>query len=337
MNVTKKKKARGKNAYRIQKPKNILLKRILCFTLVLFSICSFLGPWVGGIHYANSISDLCETLITAFVALSAIFIKLNIKKRNICFKSLAVLILLLTNAHIAFAWHQTNIDREEAKKNSPLEVSTQNSNNISSESDFPNDIVIDWENDIYLIDFMSRTSDIYQINEEKITDLFFRYANKFVNRDEVRPTRSDSESLQEGQYGHYIAKALSFSKDRSKVHNDIIKNECITEEIKYRKEALNIAEEADNIKEIANLYLEQYEMKSFNTTPIQCLEEGLRFAIKSLTFAYCDGYKADYIEEIWKLIRKFYDEISKISTIDNGVRKQANFISECLSKEFIYK
>ena len=215
-----------------------------------------------------------------------------------------------------------NITEECDSETIASSISEENSKAVGEDSqDNIAQISIDWENDLYLGYYV-------QFSSEEILTLLENYAHRFMNGEANRPVRKTESELEEGSYGTEIHDANQLQEDRSKVLSSELKNYSIICEIKKRINANEISEEADNLKLLGTLYRESYDRRiiadlSENMTDQSCLERSQKYLIKALTYAYCDDYNKNYIDEIWKSILDNYYELGNLTMMDGGNAERA--------------
>lgn len=226
-----------------------------------------------------------------------------------------------------------NITEECDSETIASSISEENSKAVGEDSqDNIAQISIDWENDLYLGYYV-------QFSSEEILTLMENYTHRFMNGEANRPVRKTESELEEGPYGTEIHDANQLQEDRSKVLSSELKNYSIICEIKKRINANEISEEADNLKLLGTLYRESYDRRiiadlSENMTDQSCLERSQKYLIKALTYAYCDDYNKNYIDEIWKSILDNYYELGNLTMMDGGNAERAQKIAEAIGQKY---
>ena len=345
-NIKKKNQSKKRTRHRYHITQNpILLRGTLVVSIVLIL------PWLS-----NTIAEKVRNIIDLYldnpvnnvvivVAVIGIFMKVYIGKKKDNKKNLLLFVcrmylsLFFLSGLYKFDIVVADIilDRNIAEECDPEMIASSISEEKSKakgedSQDNIAQIAIDWENDLYL-------GYLTQFSSEEILTFLENYAHRFMNGEASRPVRKTEPELEEGPYGTEIHDANQLQEDRNKVYSPILKNYSIICEIKKRINANEISEEADNLKLLGTLYRESYDRRiiadlSENMTDQSCLECSQKYLIKALTYAYCDDYNQNYIDEIWKLILDNYYELGNLTMMDGGNAERAQKIADAIGRKY---
>ena len=257
--------------------------------------------------------------------------KMTDKRKRIYWIIAVVLIVDYMNVVVANTFKYS----ESIEEGTDTEAQNKEAEKDPLISIIPSVQLIDWSSDIYLLKYMKST-DQTTFDENNIAQTLMRYAQKYKNGEEILTGRKTKQQLETGPYGSAISDANKYREDRSKIESEKLINYSYIEELKSRKEANEISQEADNLKILGELYTDCYEKNLESEIEVdmaddKCLEESLKYLILALSIAYFenDRYDEAYLKEIWKEIVDGYIKISNIKS-DEGLSDQAKLIASAI-------
>lgn len=144
------------------------------------------------------------------------------------------------------------------------------------------------------------------------------------------------QELNDGEYGILISDAQKYYKDYQNSKMAEVKLFALDQGIKLRKQAINISETSENMKELGTWLLQKScmakgEGNSVSIDDTDFLEQAIRYYIKALSMAYASGSEK-YSKALWKDLAYAYELWSLTGNRDDALRRKAKMISNACSK-----
>lgn len=307
-------------------------KRKAVVVSVLVTIVIVIFTWIS-LNSANAAFEFVQGILCAGAILDGSLVVAK-KEKFYIFLITAVVLLCYANATVARAVLESTADEQEPIViEGGTEVSAGEKNGIVTETGeeiIPEKKLSDfvWAEDIYIINIY----DYFVVIDDNMAcmqHLMDEYTKYYTQNGHSVLEMSEAE-LNEGAYGAHIGLAQKYASDYEKCQMVDVKETALLREIEERDLADKEYEKFDNLRILGDLHIEKIELLELTGMEKKTeLEKALEYYLRALPLAYWDEKSSKgYITELWKEIKKTYEELYKLEAVDDPHKKQIAVIIE---------